>query len=638
MLNNDALINILRINGINETSSVSQLNTVLDAFKYSPEEKQKTFEALRMKGWFAAETVSSPIIAESNPLDTSTNSLTTPNQPIQPEARIPTIISMPQRPENPQQLTSTETPSAIITNNLTPSQNKPKGRGVLYFGIFIFILIIIGAGYFYLDKTGFFLKGTYNESNFISAILEKSKEINSSTYEVSSSITVTPRDGDAKPFVLPVNKQNDITEKYNNDVTRTKDIDGILSYLKMNYGATTAFEYDNVTKQYKSVTKPGKPFPNSISSIAPKAGSFNSFKITDPLSNTPYKYSVTENGKNFNLTANYETDVAVSQIKKYYGYVATSTIINNLSITFTKDSPNYLYISSTLPEPFLVQMANTVKMLSNDASANLSLGGTMDLSKQVANWLFNVKASGSFGDMTYAVDVESRKVSDNYYIRINKIPDIFGSFSLLKNKWIFVNKDTASSTSDGGEIGLVTQSFTSGESNLKENREKFINLIKEISQIADDKKLISFRSSPKKDSINGQTLIKYDLELNKDNIVPFYKELLSKSSTNKDLTGLVDEGTLSYLKGEEFNSVMDYTNKNIFVSLWVDKNNFPTVLEIRFRIVPPDTATQFEGKQVNLIFRITLSEINKPVSINVPPNATPIQKIIEDMNKNTNKI
>ncbi|MBU6232578.1 hypothetical protein KGP36_08185, partial [Patescibacteria group bacterium] len=63
---------------------------------------------------------------------------------------------------------------------------------------------------------------------------------------------------------------------------------------------------------------------------------------------------------------------------------------------------------------------------------------------------------------------------------------------------------------------------------------------------------------------------------------------------------------------------MDFLSKNMFFTIWVDAQGMPIQERFRFRMVPPDSASQLAGKQVDLTFTATFSDINKPISVQAP--------------------
>ncbi|MDO8566746.1 MAG: hypothetical protein Q7R58_01175, partial [bacterium] len=135
-------------------------------------------------------------------------------------------------------------------------------------------------------------------------------------------------------------------------------------------------------------------------------------------------------------------------------------------------------------------------------------------------------------------------------------------------------------------------------------------------------------------TVEGKSLYRYDLTMKKESIIQFYKDVLADATIGKKIRLTQDHGLLLYLQSKEFDDVFTYFNDNTFVTLWTDSDGFPAIFQYRLRIVPPDTATQLKDKQIDIIFKTTFFDINKPVNISVPSDAKPIKTVIDEVNKN----
>lgn len=210
----------------------------------------------------------------------------------------------------------------------------------------LFILLVGGViAFAYFEKVGPFKLSSYSEGNFFSGLLVKYSEIDSLSSSFSSSFGVVQRDKDAKPFTTSISNTPELREKYQNDAQRAKDISSIIYSLKY-----SGYSYNK-----------SQNYPSSLREIENDFGLYNSASIKDPVSGKEYQYSVTENGKNFALKVNFETRDGVSSIKKSYNYVATSIIIEGNTVTFTKNSPYYFYLSSEPPKPLLIDLQELVR-------------------------------------------------------------------------------------------------------------------------------------------------------------------------------------------------------------------------------------------------------------------------------------
>lgn len=552
---------------------------------------------------------------------------------------------MPNEQQTTPIATSVPTPAPISapapfptpTPIFTPPQPK-RHLGVIVSVIVLLLILIMGGGvaYAYMAGIGPFKVTQYTESSFLTDVLAKSSQIDTASYSFSASIAVDAREQGAVAFVLPAADPS-LEEKYHNDSRRASDINAISSGLLRKYGERRT--YNSKTRQY-DVTA-GKAFPASLSATEMKDFGYGSTRSTDPVTKEQYQYTSTDGGKNFALTATFETAGAINDLKRRSWFVATTTIINGQSVTFTKDSKG-IYLRSTPPEPFFVWLADSLRSLPTDISGTVAVSATTDFSAESAhNWRFGATASGDFGDLSYKVDVEALKKDKNYYVRINKMPSLpFLSFSTFKGQWIQITPEAASSSPSRGyysrnEFSSLASGISKAEDSYKKNRAEVAEVLKSLAQLADKNKFLTFKTNPVKDTVEGRSLYRYQLDVNKDAIIPFYKEVLANPDMFKKVKLTQDQGLLDYLQGKEFEDVFAYVKGNTYLTLWTDNNGFPAVLEYRIRVVPPDTATQLNGKQIDIVFKLTLSDINKAVNIEAPKDAKPIEDVIKELDNNT---
>jgi hypothetical protein len=522
-----------------------------------------------------------------------------------------------------------------------PSVPAPRGRSRSWLFILIIILLILlvggGLAYAYIQKVGPFSITSYSEGNFMTSILMKAAEIKTSSYAVSGDFNVGTREAGARPFVVDQSNLVQLREQYQNDYDRSHSMSTILDQLR-NYGPNSR------------TGKIAKPYPSSLSKLIADGKqqnrNYSPISITDPKTYKEYDYQVTDNGNNFKLTAEFETTDAISAIKRYTSYgSATSTTINNKRVTFTKNSYSYFYLSAQPPQPFLVELGDALRTMPSDIRASAGISVSTDMTKAaLADWLFNINAEGAFGDLTYKVNIDAIKKDSTYYFKINNIPNLFGEISLMKGKWIKVTPKDPNQTSDlysrnkYNPSDEYAQGLSDVEQEYKKEKENLVAILQKAARIADEEKLISFKSKPTSDTVDGRKLTKYVLSLKKDAILPFYTKLTNEINNDpklKDYHSIVDESYVDYLKSKEFDSVFDYYDKNTTFTLWVDADGFPAIVQEKMRIIPPDTATQLAGQQINLIFKLSLKDINKPVKIVAPANAKTIESIMDEVSKNS---
>ena len=210
-----------------------------------------------------------------------------------------------------------------------------------------------------------------------------------------------------------------------------------------------------------------------------------------------------------------------------------------------------------------------------------------------------------------------------------------GDLGTIKGKWVSVSSKVASSTDEENysELSSLRNSLPEMEKAYKNNREKSIKFIKKLVSVADEEKLITFKNTPNVERVNGQQLVRYELGLKKEKILPFYQKMQTEIDKDPDFSnfkGFVDQGLVDYLQSQEFDEVFSYLDKNNTLVLWTDIQGFPAIIENTMRIVPPDSALQLKDKQVNVVFKMVISDINKALDIKAPAGSITIEKLISD--------
>lgn len=532
----------------------------------------------------------------------------------------------------------------LETKNMSvlPEQHAPKNpivnrRFLIITSISLITLTILGGGvYAYLMHIGPFARPPYTEKNLLSGLLQAISKINTSSYQFSSSLFVGERDADAKPFTTRLPTNNALRTQYQNDYQRARDIQSILSSLRQ-----YTYPIYSPTSKGTATQKSPRPFPTTLQQLSSdkRTSSYygGNISLNDPVSGQPYEYHVTENGTNFKLIVTFETGHAISTLKRSYKFVTTSTSIEGLRVTFTKNSPTYFYLPQEPPKPILTQWAEYSSFLPAEMSGSITLRAQTDWRNTNADWKFNADATGDFGDLTYKFNADALKKDSVYYFKINNIPGLFlGSLSAIKGQWIKIDSNVASSSAGNlDSFSRMASELPSVEKSYKEQRAELTLLLKKMTSIADSERLILLTSPPHSEKIDGRVLYRYDIAIRKEALLPFYRRLRSEmDATNmkRDYPLLNDEGYMTYLQSPEFDELFDYYNNNTTLTLWTDTQGFPSIISYALRIVPPDTAIQLKGKQVNMIFKLALSDINDLVDIQAP---TPVKSMEEFIKAST---
>ncbi len=523
-------------------------------------------------------------------------------------------------PSVPRAPASSPMPDVSASNFSHPgsvgAKSKPSyhPRTILEIVGCVVLIAFIGVAYAYVEKIGPFSSSMYAENNLLSGMLTKSASIKTSAYSMAMGISVGPRDKDAKPFTLEI-KQDNLIKQYQNDSKRATDIQGIMGSL--------------VYSQ--------KSYPSTLQALKSSNGAYyySNFSIVDPSTRRPYGFTLTDNGSNFAIKVTFETKDAISQIRHGYNFKEADTKIDGQTVTFTKASPSYFYLSAEPPKPLFATLGEEAKYLPGEFKINAAISAKTDWSAgALADWIFNIDANGDFGDLTYKVNIDALKKDKYFYFKINNIPSIFLMlYSNVKGEWIKV------STKDEGDksgndysydpLSSIAGSFSKEETSYKENRKEIVNLIQKAAQFADEEKLIAFKNKPAKETVDGRELTRYDLKINKNAVLPFYQKLVAEARTSKTFSPMFeDSGLVEYFQSPEFDKVFDYYQDNTTFIVWVDSAGYPAIIEEKLRLVPPDNAQQLKDKQANLTLALKIYDINKPVNIETPSGAKSLEDIL----------
>ncbi|MDB5204209.1 MAG: hypothetical protein JWP09_237, partial [Candidatus Taylorbacteria bacterium] len=468
---------------------------------------------------------------------------------------------------------------------------QPK-RGSKLLKILV-VVIILGAiatlAYGYSNKLWFFKRALYNTSKLASSIFAGVGNIKTSNYTLNIDVVSEPKDADAEPFKVELPTDQVKIDAYNKDLDTVRDLQSILMYLQA-------------------------PYPTSLAKL----------ETPQPINNPKITYSLVPGGKDFDLGANFETVEAREAAKKSVtGFFAGG----DNSIFLNKDSGTYISIPDTLPQPQLASALNMGSYLSYIPVA-FKLNATIDGKSAVndtgsLNTDTHVTANTDLGDINVAVDVEIKKIADNFFVYVTKLPSFFIDITKLKNQWV---KITPTDLSSG--IGATFKSFSDVNSKSDaETKEKFKENINKILIAADKNQALISANEPVSEDINGTKAYRYDLEFNKDTLVSFYSDMttaLNDASTTPE-TIQSEKSALEYLKSPEFDKAFDYFRKNTTFSIWADANGTPIQVRYSVRVVPESKTSTPSTNQIKFTATLKLNDINSAINIDEPKDAMSVE-------------
>lgn len=548
------------------------------------------------------------IINSNNSINTNTSESTNKISSIKPIEN--TNINTNQKPQINQSQKinlNQQNPTVFI-----PKQNTSKSKGNLILLITTLVLIALASGFAYAYTTGFnpFSNPPYKQNNIISGVINSLSSVRSGTYKATASLKVVQRESSTIPFIITNYEDKENVEKFKRDYDRYIAITGILPQLK-------------------NLVKNGK-YPINLNNINSK-NSYYKYDINDPITKKPYEYILIKNGTDFNLKVNFETEQAISTIKKYNsnsgfdGSKNTIVVNEDNSVVFNSKSSSYFYLSKTPPPSFFESLNQIITTVPNDMDASVSFGLTSDWGTQttLAKWKANIDATGNFSDLSYKINGDILKNDDKYYLKVNNIPSLY-SFGIEKGQWYSIQ-----TKNNPNSIGkdYTTESLAKFEEQYKKNKNNLIDGLNIIAKIADEKGLYQIKGQIKKEKIGNEQLYKYDLEMISGALVPFYEELANRTKNIKNTESFIFSETLKKIQTKQYQEVLEFIKKNSNTVLWVDSKGYPRVLEYTLKVAPPDDNVRLKNKQVVITLKFELNDINGKVNIDVPSDSKSIDEI-----------
>ncbi len=518
-----------------------------------------------------------------------------PAQQFDPRAQLPSIFPT---------YTGVGAPATVF--NSRPPIQSPQSLGMgKRFGILIaiFVFIILGGlvAYGYSQQLGPFARPPYDQKTLASSIFAGMGNIKTASYSLRLNVVSEPRQAGARPFSSTVSStSDDVSYKMDLDVFR--DIQSILSGLQSYY-------------------RTNKAYPVALSQLTNVPAAKKSV----------YRYLGLNGGSNFGLSVTFQTSDAVNSIQKdaklYSGKSAVA--ISGRTVTFSKDTPNYMYLPSERPQPFLVSLLGMQQYLGSIPS-DFSLDGTISgasqkLPDQTVNSRVQVTANTNLNDINISLDAQFEKIADTYYFMVSKFPSIFFDISKIKEKWIKITPEDMA-TYGAGYMGNSAQST---QDKLATTKERVAQGLKIVLTVADADQALVLRDDPIVETVNGTRAYRYDLVFNKSNMAKFYTDLTSQFSIAfKENDPLIfDQSTLDYLNSQAFGKVYDYFRDNTALTLWADKNGTPIQAAYALRLVPDDTQKNSD-RQVRMTVTLGLSNINQSVQISAPATSINLEDVM----------
>jgi hypothetical protein len=119
----------------------------------------------------------------------------------------------------------------------------------------------------------------------------------------------------------------------------------------------------------------------------------------------------------------------------------------------------------------------------------------------------------------------------------------------------------------------------------------------------------------------------YLVKINNDKAAVIYERLNEEVKKQfGEQNGFMKEDLLKYLRSSEYEKMSQISEKNTQLDLWIDTKNFwPRKFTSSSVFVPPDNVQKLKDKQFRSNFTISLSNINKPITVSEPGDSISVE-------------
>lgn len=258
-------------------------------------------------------------------------------------------------------------------------------------------------------------------------------------------------------------------------------------------------------------------------------------------------------------------------------------------------------------------------------------GTTQKQSTDATDARLQLGADINFEDFIINADVEFLKKGVTYFAKVNKFPGLFFDISKIKQKWVrIIPEDIANSGADLSNFDIVNTFLAPPTTGRQKNNIKPLEQFQLFSQLAESEGAFSI-DPPKLEKLNNSQMYHYILKLHPEKIAPFYKRFTEEAKNRFGAEAFMqfDEAMFQYLQSGEFKMALDYISAHTNIETWVDtKSGFPTKVQYGFRFVPSAKNKKLKDKQLYVSANITLSDINKKISIEEPKDFTTFEDAV----------
>ncbi len=267
-----------------------------------------------------------------------------------------------------------------------------------------------------------------------------------------------------------------------------------------------------------------------------------------------------------------------------------------------------------------------MSMIPSDAKFSSSISGIYNKKGNSNDGKFGVKADYTGDGVSIAVDIESIKLADNFYVRVNTFPAFFMDLSTIKDKWISITEeDVQDSLGDYFSIFDIGSDDIggTGDTDKKDLKKQYVAIL----EFANQKQVLEVIGEPVKIvGADKRVIYEYEVKPNLNNLIAFVEglpaHLKSQFGDEAILQGNAVQNAedLKELKSEKFAYYFNYFRDHTKTLVGVDTKGLPAYIDVFNKTAPKGNTLK---KQLETNFRISLSNVNGNNDVVAPENPLP---------------
>lgn len=309
--------------------------------------------------------------------------------------------------------------------------------------------------------------------------------------------------------------------------------------------------------------------------------------------------------------AEYGLSVSIDSVDRPSGAKATFSSIAELENSSLENS-NIGLPDATGGLLGLVDPSAMIQALPSDIHLQAGMTLQAETNKVLKDADGNLHLTGVYqgGDSTYNVDIEAKKVGENIYFILNKIPGLpFFDLTSIKGSWVAVTPDDSDS--------LLGDSWKDTDPQQGSKQlQKYIS-------IALKKNIVTVKKQLPAITVDGVKAAQYQIEFHVDQLLPVYQEIKADLAATNASTTSVDQIIAELQKDSTKQTLQRMADASV-ITVAVDKvQGFLRKVEWKLTVVPPDDIEKLKEKQFVFDTVFTLNKINAAVQVEAPSKPMP---------------